>query len=60
MSGTVTFEYSDLIQEVSDEKNTDQIIDRDFIPKPPRFYSAVDPAIKTYPYLARTCKNRSR
>ena len=50
----------DLIQEVSDEPNTHEIIERDFPPKPSRFFSAVDPAVKTDPHFALSYKNRSR
>ena len=59
-SRTATFEYLDLRQEVPDETNSAEVIERDFPPKRPRLLSAVDPAIETDPHLAHTCPNRSR
>jgi hypothetical protein len=52
--------FVNFIEEVSDEPNSTETIERDIPPKPARLFVAVDPPIKTHPDSARRCKNRSR
>jgi hypothetical protein len=48
------------IQEVSNQKNTNEIIHCDCPPKIGGFFGAVDPTMKSGPYFSRTRPNHSR